>query len=122
MRRTILGSLSLALLMGAGGLVLRGMVDEYPLAFSACLRMGLVLGAIWLAYEQVYEIVRRTPPWMMGGAALGLLVVVIRPRAIVAVGPLLATAAALHWLGKILNPGPRPKKNTNGTNRPRKSS
>jgi len=120
MRRTLLGILSFALLMGACGLILRGMVDEYPLVFSACLRMGLVLGAIWLAYEQVYEIVRRTPPWMMGGAALGLLVVVIRPRAIVAVGPLLASAAALHWVGKILNPTPRAKKNSSGTSPTRK--
>jgi len=65
---------------------------------------------MWLAYEQVHEVIRRTPPWVMGGAALGLLMVVVRPRAIVAVGPLLAGAAALHWLGKFLKPIPKSKK------------
>jgi len=118
MRRTLLGILSLALLMGAGGIFLRGLVNEYPLVFSASLRMGLVLGAMWLAYEQVHEIIRRTPPWVMGGAALGLLIIVVRPRAIVAVGPLLAGAAALHWLGKILNPEPRLKKKNSRTQSP----
>jgi len=71
-----------------------------------------VLGAMWLAYEQVHEIIRRTPPWVMGGAALGLLVVVVRPRAIIAVGPLLASAAMLHWLGKFLKPVSQSKEKT----------
>jgi len=110
MRRALLGILSLVFLMGAGGIFLSGLAQEHTLALSVCLRMGIVLGAMWLAYEQVHEIIRRTPPWVMGGAALGLLVVVVRPRAIVAVGPLLAGAAALHWLGKFLNPKPQSKK------------
>lgn len=102
MRRTALGILALAFLMAAGGIFLRGLAHEYTLVLSVCLRMGLVLGAMWLAYEQAHEMIRSTPPWVMGGAALGLLVIVVRPRAIIVVGPLLAGAAALHWLGKFL--------------------
>ncbi|NOY29359.1 MAG: hypothetical protein GXP28_04035 [Planctomycetes bacterium] len=117
MRRTLLGILALVFLMTAGGIFLRGLAHESTLALSVCLRMGLVLGAMWLAYEQVHEIIRRTPPWVMGGAALGLLVVVVRPRAIIAVGPLLVSAAALYGLGKFLKPVQRSKKK-NSPSRP----
>ncbi|MCA9232076.1 MAG: hypothetical protein KDA57_15615 [Planctomycetales bacterium] len=106
MRRTILGCLALAFLATAGVMFAGGLAAEQTLALSVCLRMGSVLGAMWLAYDQVHELVRRTPPWMMAGAALSLLVVVVRPRAILAVAPLLATAAALHWLGQLLRPLP----------------
>jgi len=122
MRRTLLGILSLVFLMGAAGIFLGGLAQEYTLVLSVCLRMGTVLGAMWLAYEQVHEIIRRTPPWVMGGAALGLLVVVVRPRAIAVVGPLLAGAAALHWLGKILNPMSQPKKKANRSQSPKDRS
>ena len=100
----LLGILALALLTVAGGISFSGLASEYTPVLSVCLRMGLVLGAIWLAFDQVDEMVRRTPPWLMGGAALCLLVIVVRPRAIVAVAPLLAAAAALHYFGRFLKP------------------
>ena len=104
MRRTLLGILALSFLLTAGGLFFLGFASEYTLVLSASLRMGLVLGALWLAFDQVHEIVRRTPPWVMGGIALGMIVVVVRPRAIAAVFPLLLGAAALHWLGQFFKP------------------
>ena len=110
MRRTLLGILALSFLLTAGGLFFLGFASEYTLVLSASLRMGLVLGALWLAFDQVHEIVRRTPPWVMGGIALGMIVVVVRPRAILAMAPLLAGAAALHWFGRFLKPTPTSKK------------
>ncbi len=110
MRRTLLGILALSFLSVAGGIFLRGSASDYTLVLSVCLRMGLVLGALWLAFDQVHDMIRRTPPWVMGGIALGMIVVVVRPRAILAVAPLLAGAAALHWLGQLLKPTPTSKK------------
>ncbi len=104
MRRLLLGILAFVLLATAGGIFLSGAAHEYTLVLSAALRMGLVLGALWLAFDQVQEIFRRTPPWLLGGIALCLLVIVVRPRALVAVAPLIASAAALHYFGKFLKP------------------
>lgn len=106
MRRTILGILALGLLAAAGGLYWGGLADDYTPVLSACLRLGLVLGALWLAFDQVDDFVSRTSPWMMGGALLCLLIIVVRPRAILAVGPLLAAAAALRYLGRFLKSPP----------------
>lgn len=102
MRRTILGILALGLLAAAGGLYWGGLADDYTPVLSGCVRLGLVLSALWLAFHQVDEFFRRTPPWMMGAALLCLLVIVVRPRAILAVAPLLAAAAALHYFGRFL--------------------
>ncbi|NOY43278.1 MAG: hypothetical protein GXP26_15775 [Planctomycetes bacterium] len=104
MHRLLIGIIALGLLATAGVLYAQGLAQEYVIVLSGCLRMGMVLGAIWLAYDQVHEIIRRTPPWLIGAIGLSLVVVVVRPRAILALGPLLAGAVALHYLGRLLKP------------------
>ena len=83
---------------------------EMSLATSVCLRVGLVLGAIWLAYPQVEELTARVPPWLVGCVLLALGVVIVRPRAIMAVGPILAAIAVLQFLGSAFKPMPRDKR------------
>ena len=102
MHRMLIGIIALALLVTAAVLYAQGLAEKHVLVLSGCLRMGLVLGAIWLAYDQVRDIARKTPPWVAGAILICLLVVVVRPRAIFAVGPLLAGALALHYLGRLL--------------------
>jgi hypothetical protein len=73
---------------------------------GVCLRVGLVLGATWLAYPQLSRVAERFPPWLIGGFLLGALVVLIRPRAIFAVLPILAAIAFLQFLGWLFRPLP----------------
>ena len=104
MRRLLIGIIALGLLLAAGLLYAQGLADENIVVLSGCIRMGLVLGAIWLAYDQVAQIIQKTPPWIAGAIGISLLVVVIRPRALLALGPLFAGALALHYIGRLLKP------------------
>jgi hypothetical protein len=76
---------------------------------SVCLRVGLTLSAIWLAFPQLDELSRRVPPWLLACVGLGLLVVVIRPRAILTIGPVLAVIFALQFVGWLFKPLPKKK-------------
>ena len=75
---------------------------QQSLVFSTALRLGLTLGAIWLAYPQVEALVRRISPWWLGMAALVIVMLVVRPRALLLLVPLLALIAALGWLRRFL--------------------
>lgn len=110
MRRILMGILALVFLGAAGAIYLRGVTDENMFLLSVCQRVGLVLGAMWLAYEQVRKIGQRSPPWLLGCIGLCLLVLVVRPRAILLVAPLLMLVAALQFFGWLFKPLPNPRK------------
>lgn len=110
MRRILLGILALLFLGAAGAIYIRGVTDENIFLLSVCQRVGLVLGTMWLAYEQVLKIGRRSPPWLLGCIGLCLLVIVLRPKAIVIVAPLLALVAVLQFFGWLFKPLPNPHK------------
>jgi hypothetical protein len=67
MRRTLIGILALVLLFlwlvtlvfGPGGSAASGFA-------GGCLRVGLVLGALWLAWPQILAGVKRLPGWLIG--------------------------------------------------------
>jgi hypothetical protein len=66
-RRTKLGLLALLLIFAAG--VLKLLDSTGPLAaegWGACLRMGIILGAFWLAYADL----ARLPLWAFPAIAL----------------------------------------------------
>ena len=67
-RRPIIGLLSIGLLIAAAFLLLVRGGNDLVLG-SACLRVGLLLGAVWLAYPQV----SRIPPWMFGTILVSLM-------------------------------------------------
>ncbi len=75
---------------------------QQSLLFSTSLRLGLTLGAIWLAYPQVEALVRRISPWWIGMAALVIVMLVVRPRVLLLLVPLLLLIAALGWLRRFL--------------------
>ena len=69
-------------------------------------RIGLVLGTIWLAFPQVLQILEKVSPAVIGCILAGVLVVAIRPKAIVFVGPVLVAIAFLHFVGWLFKPPP----------------
>ncbi len=113
MRRILIGITALSFLGAAAALFIRGDGnDENVFLLSVCMKVGLVLGAMWLAYDQVLKISQRSPPWLLGIIGVGLLVVVIRPRTLVIVAPLLAAIAVLQFVGWLFKPLPNPRKTT----------
>jgi hypothetical protein len=67
MNRTALGIVALLLLAVGGITSFRGPPDGSAVGFAAgCIRVGLVLAALWLALPQILALGRRTPRWLFG--------------------------------------------------------
>ena len=106
MRRLFIGICSLVLIIAGAVVWTQGASANHHVQVTAagCVRAGLLLGAVWLAWPQTAELYERVPRWV-GMTLLGcLLVVVFRPKLIVIVAPLLAALLVLHWLGLLLRP------------------
>jgi hypothetical protein len=116
MRRHALGII--ALLMIAAGVVLLWRIgpgeNEWSMTASILLRAGFTMGAVWLALPQVTTLWTKTPRslrLLLVYAMAALVTVVIRPRAILYVGPVLAALAALQFIGYLFTPlKPKPRK------------
>ncbi|MCA9175688.1 MAG: hypothetical protein KDB14_14485 [Planctomycetales bacterium] len=107
-RRHFLGSCSIVLLAAAAWLLMgNGGASDMAVA-GGCMRIGLVLAAVWLAWPQISEITYRVPAWVGWTLLVSFVLIVARPRTIVFVGPLLLALLALHWMGFLLKPK-RPK-------------
>lgn len=88
MKRLLLGVVSLLLVLTWLVLYLQADTSNWSSSVaSGCLRAGLVLGALWLAFPQVLQILSRLPLWMMGVAGVGLLVMIRWPKSAVVVVP-----------------------------------
>jgi hypothetical protein len=75
-QRTKIGWLALALLT-CGAVLLTGVAGGQSLAWAAaCLRVGVVLGALWLAYAEL----SRVPARLWTAAVAALVVLALRPR------------------------------------------
>ena len=67
MRRTTLGILALLLLVVGVIAALRGPADGSAAGFAGgAVRVGLVLGALWLAWPQLASLASRAPRWILG--------------------------------------------------------
>jgi hypothetical protein len=89
MNRTALGLIALLLLV-IGGITLwtRGPADDSTTPFAAgCIRVGLVLGALWLALPQIMAFLARTPRWLLTASAIGLIVGAIKPILLIGIVP-----------------------------------
>ncbi len=69
---------------------------------NTCLRAGLVLGALWLAYPQLVELFARFSPSTIFGTLALLMVLIIRPKAVVYLLPLVAVLLVLKFLRWLL--------------------
>jgi hypothetical protein len=81
-------------LLVVGGLTLwRG--PEGGTAFAAgCIRVGLLLGALWLAWPQIAAFLTRTPRWLLVASGMALVACAVKPMLLIAAVPLLG----LLWL------------------------
>ncbi len=107
LRRHLLGILSLILLAiaGYGHFALESTDLDY--IWNSCWRIGLVMGAVWLALPQLLKFTTHVSPVMLALIATIGVVVVIRPRTIVVLGPLLLVLALLQFFGWLLKPPPK---------------
>ncbi|MFV1965433.1 MAG: hypothetical protein ACC628_08430 [Pirellulaceae bacterium] len=112
MQRHGFGLFGLLFLIAYGVIFFRfGFSDaEVNMVAGICLRVGLVLCTIWLALPQLKQITQRVPPWMFGCILLALAIVIIRPRYIVALAPVLGAIAVLQFVGWLVKPLPQKRR------------
>jgi hypothetical protein len=104
MRRVVLGIFAIVFVVGGATLYFFGPRQESYAVFAASgLRIGLVLGAFWLAWPQLVRI----PWWFVQIGLVGTLAVAVRPKAAVLVLPILAAL----WII-------RPRKKTGAARKP----
>jgi hypothetical protein len=106
MQRHALGAIALvSLILGIIGIAYYGVDDSQTSLLSGmCLRIGLVLGALWLALPQFKRLSGSAPPWAVGIVTLCLVIVIARPRTIVVLGPILLVLGALVFIGWLVQP------------------
>jgi hypothetical protein len=100
MNRTSLGLLAIALVVIGGITLTRGPADANSAGFAGgCIRVGIVLGALWLALPQILKFLSKTPKWLLVAGLIGVIVCAVKPLLLVAVIPLLGL---LWFLGPRL--------------------
>ena len=112
LRRHALLLFALLLLAGGGYLLIFRGTDQSSSSFTASilLRAGLVLAALWLSFPQVAKIASRCPPWLVGGVAVCLAILVAFPKRILLIGPILLAMLVLHGIGWLFKPPPPRKR------------
>ena len=112
MRRILLGLFALAFLIA--GLVTVPIWDpalgENYLAFL-CIKVGLVLGAIWLAMPQVEDVLKKTPPWLWAVIGLSLLAAVFT-KSFVIILPIVAIICLIQFVGWLFKPPEQKKRSS----------
>lgn len=90
MSRIKLGVVSLLLLALGVYLAFRGDSSSTLGGLSgACIKVGLVLGALWLALPQIMAFLAKTPAWLVTASVIGLIVGVVHPVYLLFVVPVL---------------------------------
>jgi hypothetical protein len=90
MNRTSLGIIAIVLLALGGIAMTRGPANCSAAGFAGgCIRVGLVLGALWLALPQLLRFLSRTPKWLLAACGIGVVVCAVKPVLLIAVVPLL---------------------------------
>ncbi len=94
-RRTVVLVLAIGLLVGSVGL--RVLDDESSNVFAsmAMARIGLVLGAVWLAWDSLRRPARWLPPGVAVAGLLGIAAIASQPRLAVVVIPALTALIVL---------------------------
>ena len=100
MRRHAIGTIALLLLLVAGWFVIWPPTGPNSQDLeAACLRIGIVLGLIWLAYSHL----ERVPNWLWYTLPFALLALARRPQLLLLLIPLAVVLA-------ILRPRPTPRR------------
>jgi hypothetical protein len=105
-RRHILGVVALVLLASAIVLLVSSEGNVGKMAGTICLRVGLTLGALWLALPQILAIKSKYPPRLLLAVLGGALVVLVYPKSFAIVLVLVALIGAVEAFGWFLKPPP----------------
>jgi hypothetical protein len=92
MKRSLLGLIALVSLLVGVGLLVLAPRDPNNTALSVAggmIRVGLVLGSLWLAWPSITGMLSRTPKWILTAAVIGVIVCVVRPQLLLIVVPIL---------------------------------
>jgi hypothetical protein len=109
MRQHVLGILAVLLLaVAVYGWSTYGMKEsEANVFFSSCERIGLIFAAAWLAYPQLVHLATRTSArFMLLMVAIGM-IILVRPRSVIILGPVMLVLAALQFAGWLMKPPPK---------------
>lgn len=101
MRRHLLGLIA-ALFLFAG--IVMWVSQGADIAW-VCLRIGMVLAAMWLALPQVIAIFSRIPPWLIGLAAAAVLATALTKSVLVVI-PLVIGICLIQFVGWLFKPPP----------------
>jgi len=77
---------------------------------SFCIRVGLVLGALWLALPQLMGVVKRFPPWMIGTSLVAIAIVIVQPRMLIYLIPVAGLLLAFKVFSWFTHPSPPPSR------------
>lgn len=112
MRRYLLGIIAALLITTGGGLWLYvGQSDStWSMMSSISLRVGVVLGAFWLAFPDLLSLKRRVPPMLLVGILLSLIAIVISPRSFFFIAPLVGVMLVLQFIRWLFAPPPKSTK------------
>jgi len=77
--RTQIGIIALVLLAGAALRYLTNR-DLADMLLGGLMRIGLIMGAIWLAVPQFTAMFAKTPKWLLGALAVSVFVFALRPQ------------------------------------------
>ena len=101
-RRTLTGFLSVFLLITAGTFAMTTWMTDWvgsqstrDFLIAGMTRIGLVFGAIWLAWDSLKRPARWLPPGLAVAGVIGIVVVAAQPKLILAIVPLLGGLAIL---------------------------
>jgi len=103
-QKHLLGAMGVALIVLGGSLMIWPPEDGYQQAASMCLRIGIVLGAVWLAFPAL----SRVRPMTYAMVLCGALIVAAYPKAILAVLPTMFFAWLLRPRGLRSKPERKP--------------
>jgi len=116
-RRHTIGVIALAMLVAAAVLLLfcdGNLADMYG---SICLRVGMALGATWLAFPQILLLSAYCSPRMLFTCLLGGIILIARPKAFPIVALLIGAVVILEIAGWLLKPLRPPDKPSQGKGR-----
>ena len=99
-RRIAVLILAVGLLIACG--VLSWRYGQANVAAAATGRIGLVLGALWLAWPSLRRPAQWLPPGLAVMSVLALVVLAARPRLIIVVIPALGTLLALGTIIRLM--------------------
>ena len=108
MQRHLLGIIALVFTVTGIALLIRGGVsgDKSTIA-AVLLKVGPVLGVMWLAFPQLIQVVRRGPPWVIAAFVIGIGAMIYNKRTALVVIPVWLAIAALQFVGWLFNPLPK---------------